>query len=303
MAIQSWIDRLTDETNPWFSATKLEDSGNYADAFKVYLKDSSELLSKNQLCSAALSCSCAAHCVSKIGDLTTAHQLYLETAMIYEKNADSVIGTSVRECLWSLQESYEHYLLAAAESQSQRVLEKYVNLVRKINPISGEEEALEILKLRRKTVENKTSKAQLTNLQIAADLSNTTKEFIKTSNEINNQNEEPFFQLEKKDRKNKLRPKMGKSLQDDIKLFRKKITRSKINTNSLKIEQDEFEQELSTIKPDNHLKDEVQLLRKEIYNYEEKLKSLKIEKDQYKQKLTSFKPNKHPKDEVQIRQI
>ena len=150
MAVQTWIDRLSDETKPWFIATKFEDSGDYLDAFKVYLQDSSELINQNQLCSAALSCSCAANCVLKIGDLTTAHQLYLETAMIYEKNAELIIGKSVRECLWSLQESYEHYLLAADVSKSQRVFEKYVNLVRKLNPISGEEEAMDILKLRRK---------------------------------------------------------------------------------------------------------------------------------------------------------
>ncbi len=301
MAVQSWIDRLTDETNPWFSATKLVDSGNYVDAFKVYLQDSSELSNQNQLCSAALSCSCAANCLLKIGDHTTAHQLYLETAIIYEKNADLIIGKSVRECLWSLQESYEHYLLAADVSKSQRVFEKYVNLVRKLNPISGEEEAMDILKLRRKNIENKTTKSQLTYLKIAAEISNATKEFLKINKDTNYQNEASSVQIENKDDKNKFDvQKNGNSILQEVKSFRKKIGIYKNKKNSQKIENEEYKQKPYSLKPDNHLRDEVQLLRHEIDNYQNNVDALKKENEEYKQKLYSLKPDTHLRDEVQL---
>jgi len=301
LAVQTWIDRLSDETKPWFIATKFEDSGNYLDAFKVYLQDSSELINQNQLCSAALSCSCAANCVLKIGDLTTAHQLYLETAIIYEKNAELIIGKSVRECLWSLQESYEHYLLAADVSKSQRVFEKYVNLVRKLNPISGEEEAMDILKLRRKNIENKTTKSQLTNLQIAAKISNATKEFLKIYKDINYQNEASSVQIENKDDKNKFDvQKNGNSILQKIKSFRKKIDNYQNNVDALKIENEEYKQKPYSLKPDSQLSDEVQLLRHEIDNVQNNVDALKIENEEYKQKLYSLKPDSQLSDERYI---
>ena len=144
------MDRITDDDNLWFNAIKLEDAGKYFEAFVCYLKDSSECLKQNSLVKAALSCSCAAICLSYEGNLMTARRLYLETARIYEENADFIIGESIRESLWSLQEAYEYYLLGGSDDKAERVYNKALFLSRKINPFSDDEEFMQRMKLRRK---------------------------------------------------------------------------------------------------------------------------------------------------------
>jgi len=301
MVRQTWMDRLTDETNPWFNATKLEEAGEFTEAFKIYLKDASELLSKDHLCSAALSCACAAHCISKVGDLRTAHQLYLKSGLIYEKNASEMIGDSVRESLWSLQEAYEYYLLSADESKAQRVFNKYVSLVRKINPISGEEEAMEILKFRKKTIEDKTMSMHVKNLQVSADISKAAEEFLHINQSDSLEIKVGSAKTEIKQPKPKLNTtKVDKHLKDEVQFLRGEINNYQNKVNSLKTENVQYQTKLDSLQDNNHLKDEVQLLREEIDNYQTKVNSLKTENEQYRTKLDSHQDSKNLKDEVQL---
>jgi len=301
MGEQTWIDRLTDENNSWFNATKFEELGEFTEAFKIYLKDASELLNNDHLCSAALSCACAANCVSKIGDLRTAHQLYLKSGVIYEKNADEMIGESVRETLWSLQEAYEYFLLASDETKAERVHAKYVNLVRKVNPFSGEEEAMEILKFRKKTVKDKKMSMHYKNLQVSADVSKATEEFLQVKQSDSLQINVDSLKPETEYLKPKLNPiKVDKNIKDEIELLRKEIDSYQNKVKSLKTENEQYRTRLDSAKADSHLKDEVQLLREEIDNYQNKVKSLKTENKQHTTKLDSAKADSHLKDEVQL---
>ena len=58
------MDRITNESNLWLNAIKMEDEGSYLKAFVFYLKDSSECIKQNSFVRAALSCSCAADCLA-----------------------------------------------------------------------------------------------------------------------------------------------------------------------------------------------------------------------------------------------
>jgi hypothetical protein len=73
--------------------------------------------------------------------------------MAYEKNADLVIGESVRESLWSLQEAYENFLLASDYYRAQQIFDKYLSLARKLNPF-GENETMDVLRAKKKSIEN-----------------------------------------------------------------------------------------------------------------------------------------------------
>ncbi|HYL65652.1 MAG TPA: hypothetical protein VEU72_00700 [Nitrosopumilaceae archaeon] len=150
MKVKTWIDRITDDDNLWFNAIKLEDGGNYFEAFVCYLKDSAECLKNNLFVKAALSCSCAAICIAHQGNPIAARQLYLEAARIYEENADYIIGESIRESLWSLQEAYEYYLLGVDGDKAEKVYNKALFLAGKVNPFSGEDEIMQRMKLRKK---------------------------------------------------------------------------------------------------------------------------------------------------------
>lgn len=131
----------------------MEDGQDLHKATIFYIKDATECLKYNLYMRAALSCLCAADCLSKSGYLEDARRLYLEAAIIYEKNADLVIGKSIRESLWSLQEAYENFLLASDYYRAQQVFDKYLSLARKLNPF-GENETMDVLRARKKSIEN-----------------------------------------------------------------------------------------------------------------------------------------------------
>lgn len=164
MRIKTWMDKITDEDNLWLNAIKMEDESNYFEAFVYYLKDSSECVKQNSLVKAALSCSCAASCLVSLGNMTATRQLYLESARMYEENADSIIGESIREALWSLQESYEYYLLGGNGDRAQKAYDKSLFLARKVNPFSGEDEIMQSLRMRKKHADD-TMNMTHTNLQ------------------------------------------------------------------------------------------------------------------------------------------
>lgn len=153
-----------------------EDEGNYLQAFSFYLKDATECIRQNSLVRAALSCSCAAECLTHTGNLAAARQLHLQTASLYEKNADKVISYSVREALWSYQQAYEYYAFAC-ETKANDIYEKYVSLSRKVNPFSGEKEAMESLRRREIEIESG-SNAHQTNMEVSADIDNAIKNFV-----------------------------------------------------------------------------------------------------------------------------
>lgn len=144
------MDEIVNKDNLWLNASRMEDEGSNFEAFVHFLKDATECLKQNSSIKTALSCSCAASCLVNIGNLTTARQLYLESARIYEENADSIIAESIRESLWSLQESYEHYLLGGNDEKAQKIYDKYIFLAKKINPFSGEDEIVKNLRMKKK---------------------------------------------------------------------------------------------------------------------------------------------------------
>lgn len=171
------MDRITNESNLWLSAIKMEDEGDYLKAFVFYLKDSSECIKQNSFVRAALSCSCAADCLAMDGNLAGARQLYLQTATLYENNAVHVIGNSVREALWSYQEAYEYFNLACENNKAQSIYEKYVSLSRKVNPFFGEKDAMESLRIR-KSDEAPQSGMHTANMQVSADVDNAIRNFL-----------------------------------------------------------------------------------------------------------------------------
>jgi hypothetical protein len=175
---KTWIDRITDDDNLWFNAIKLEDGGNYYEAFVCYLKDSAECLKNNFFVKAALSCSCAAICIAHQGNPIAARQLYLEAARIYEENADFIIGESIRESLWSLQEAYEYYLLGVDGDKAEKVYDKALFLAGKVNPFSGEDEIMQRMKLRKKRASD-TMSVTHTNLQASDKIEEEIQKFMR----------------------------------------------------------------------------------------------------------------------------
>jgi len=148
----------------------MEDAQNFLDASVFYLKDTVDCLKRSLLVRAALSCLCAADCLAKGGNMQEARNLYLEAASIYEENSDRIIGKSVRESLWSLQEAYEYFLFASDYYRAQHIFEKYTSLARKINPFFGEGEAIENLRQRKNSVEKITLHSSPSSLKVSSEI-------------------------------------------------------------------------------------------------------------------------------------
>lgn len=143
--LQNWSDRITDRGNLWLAATNLEDDGNFAEAAKLYLRDATWCSIKTQLARAALSSTCAARCLGKIGHPQIAQALYLQAGTLYENNAYSILDKSIRESLWSFQRAYESLLLAKYSERAQEMLYKYTSLASKISPFFDVQQSLRML--------------------------------------------------------------------------------------------------------------------------------------------------------------
>ena len=135
----TWIDRIAEDSNLWFRATKSEDEEDYLSAIRFYLQDASDCLRQHTLLRAALSSSCAADCLARIGDFTLAHALYSETASIYQENSESIISHSIRESLWSLRETYEYLLLADEKEKAQEIYKRFCLLAKRVDPFYQDE--------------------------------------------------------------------------------------------------------------------------------------------------------------------
>jgi tetratricopeptide (TPR) repeat protein len=161
----TWIDRFSDEANLWLKATALDSKGDFITAIPFYLKDVKYCLEVNLTVRAALSCSCAANCMTKIGHLEEAHKLYAKAAALYVHNANKVMGDSIREALWSLQQAYENYSIALDETNAKQVYDMYVSIVTKISPFGNLDEKMEIMGFRKISIRD--DKMQYSDVKIS----------------------------------------------------------------------------------------------------------------------------------------
>jgi hypothetical protein len=135
MQAKTWLQRLTDESNLWFNAVKAEDEGNLEEAVSYYMKDAVECIMQRSLVRAALSCSCAASCLARMGAWSQARTLYSVAGGIYVENSEVAMSESIREALWSLQEAFDNYALAG-DATADIVREKYIALAARTSPFS-----------------------------------------------------------------------------------------------------------------------------------------------------------------------
>jgi hypothetical protein len=134
MPVKTLVDKLTNESNTWLNACRLEDVGNYAEAIILYLNDAIESIRIGSLVRAGLSCSCAADCLLKFETDGLPKKLYFRAATIYVEIAKSSVHKSIQEWLWSLQKAYENFVLAEETSMAKSVLDQYMVLANKIQP-------------------------------------------------------------------------------------------------------------------------------------------------------------------------
>jgi hypothetical protein len=139
-----WLERLTDDANPWLTAVRMEDQGELSKAALLYLEDATKCLDQDTVPRAALGGTCAADCFAKLGLRVKARRLYHVAGMLYWDNADAIMGASVRESLWSLQEAYECLLLAGEGENAKRVHLLFTSLARRANPFIGARDAFRL---------------------------------------------------------------------------------------------------------------------------------------------------------------
>jgi Soluble NSF attachment protein, SNAP len=145
----TWKDKIADTSNLWLNATRSEEDGRFAEAAVFYLRDAAACLSSNLGVRAALSCSCAASCLEKTGNINAARHLYFETAKIYEEQAAASFGTSIREALWLLQEAHDYFIVGGDAQKATQIYDQCASLARKSSPFVTGETLDQVLRIRR----------------------------------------------------------------------------------------------------------------------------------------------------------
>lgn len=133
----TWVDRITDEKNPWLNAIKLEERGDFGSAAVLYLEDASENLVSGHIARAALAASSAASCIETLGFGQKAMQLYNRVAFLYTQNAARVARTSIRELMWSLWESGQYHLACGEVEQAEEMYRKYSLVASRVELFGG----------------------------------------------------------------------------------------------------------------------------------------------------------------------
>jgi tetratricopeptide (TPR) repeat protein len=145
----TWKDKVADPSNLWLNATRSEEDGRFAEATVFYLRDAAACLSGNLGARAALSCSCAASCLEKTGNINAARNLYFEAAKIYEEQAATAFRTSIREALWLLQEAHDYYIIGGDPEKAAQIYDQCASLVRKTSPFVTSEALDKVLRIKR----------------------------------------------------------------------------------------------------------------------------------------------------------
>jgi hypothetical protein len=147
----TWKDKIADSSNLWLNATRSEEDGKLAEATVFYLRDAAYCLGRQLAARAALSCSCAASCLEKEGNINAARNLYFEAAKIYEEQAAVAFGTSIREALWLLQQAHDHFIVGGDAQKAAQVYDRCASLARKLSPFISGENLDEVLGISRRT--------------------------------------------------------------------------------------------------------------------------------------------------------
>ncbi len=149
MQATTWKDKITDTSNSWLAAMRSEQDERFGQAAVLYLRDAADCLSRGLKARAALSCACAAGCLEKMENGNAARNLYLEAAKMYEEQADTVFGTSIREALWLLQEAHDHFIIGGDSQKAAQAYEKCASLAKKSDPFVTDESLDKVLRIRR----------------------------------------------------------------------------------------------------------------------------------------------------------
>ena len=147
MGATTWLDRITDESNLWLSASKAEEAKEYPRAAIHYLEDAGECFERGSKGRAALSCYCAAECLAAMGATEEAKSLYVQSGKLYTVIADHGVSGSIREALWALQRAYACYVMAEQVKEAEATNDAFKLLARRANPFSGGSNWLEMPKV------------------------------------------------------------------------------------------------------------------------------------------------------------
>jgi hypothetical protein len=145
------MESFTDEQNSWFNAVRLEDSHDYPSAALAYIEDASRCLGRSLFARSAMSATCAASCLATIGASESAIEMYTAAALLYEHNADTSIGKSIRESLWSQLHAFEYFTLVSDHVSAERASKKYADLARRVDRYDSRT-VFETLKNRRENI-------------------------------------------------------------------------------------------------------------------------------------------------------
>jgi TolA-binding protein len=111
------VEKVTDDSNVWLLAVRLEDEGDFQGAYKFFMKDAKEYKDKNLDSRVALSYFCAARCKSNMGQEKKAKALYRSAGDHYTNFAKKSKKSSPKDASWASAKADECYKLSRLRTE------------------------------------------------------------------------------------------------------------------------------------------------------------------------------------------
>jgi hypothetical protein len=132
---RSWAEKVTDDSNAWLLARRLETDGDLARAAAEYARDKEMWLSRDHHSRAALSAACAARCMSRLE--VNGGTAFKEAGRLYMEAAQRALSVNPPNALQLFERADECYKLSGDEGASKEAARYCVALRGALDITSG----------------------------------------------------------------------------------------------------------------------------------------------------------------------
>lgn len=132
---RSWVEKVTDDSNLWLLATRLEAEGDFKAASEYYIQDAEEYEKKEQDSRVALSYLCAGRCKAKLGAKAEARSLYRLAGEHYTNFAEKTMTSSPHEASWGFAKAADCFQTGAYPTEARALRLRSKDIADALTPI------------------------------------------------------------------------------------------------------------------------------------------------------------------------
>jgi hypothetical protein len=132
---KSWVEKVTDDSNVWLQAVRLEAEGDFEGASGYFLEDAEHYKSKGLDARVALSLVCAGRCKAKLGNVKEARKFYRDAGVFYTNFAEKALESSPHEASWAFEKAAECYKYGAYATKAKELKDRSKDIEKILKPL------------------------------------------------------------------------------------------------------------------------------------------------------------------------